>query len=57
MGGSRCSCKLIALIYFIIVVKICSSCGPDFDSKEHDDYFWSRQETWDSFAEWNAKQN
>lgn len=50
--------KMLALvIYFIIVVKICSSCGPDFDSKEHDDYFWSRQETWDSFAEWNAKQN
>lgn len=47
--------------YLILVILICwlissvSSCGPK-SSRYDDDRFWSRQETWDSFAEWNAKQ-
>jgi len=47
---------LILIILLCWLVSTVSSCGPDFDSKEYDDYFWSREETWESFAEWNAKQ-
>lgn len=54
-GGFNLKILLLTVILSLVMVCTCS-CGPDFDSDEYDDYFWSRQETWDSFAKWNAKQ-
>lgn len=47
--------RLILIILVLVLALSVGSCKSKYSGHD-DDYFWSRQETWDSFAEWNAKQ-
>lgn len=48
--------RLVLIILALVLVLSIGSCKSKYSGYDDDDYFWSRQETWDSFAEWNAKQ-
>lgn len=52
---------IILVVYAIIMIIFLSQCGSSGSGKSQlqkdiDSGMWDRQETWDSFADWNRRQ-